>query len=93
MAEPLRVEVAYADGACQFLREVALPIGATLGDAISASGIAEATGVDVAGLDTGVWSKRAPRDRVLVDGDRVELYRPLRLDPMEARRARARNTR
>lgn len=93
MAETMRVEVAYVDGDCQFLREVMLPIGATVDEAITTCGIAEATGVDVAALDAGVWSKRAPRDRVLVEGDRVELYRPLRLDPMEARRARARGGR
>ena len=90
MAETIRVEVAYVDGACQFLREVAVPRGATLAEAITASGFAQTTGVDVDRLDAGVWSKRASRDRVLDDGDRVELYRPLRLDPMEARRARAR---
>jgi len=93
MADRIRVEVAYVDGSCQFLREIELPAGATLGEAITASGLAELTGVDAAALDSGVWSIRAPRERVLEDGDRVELYRPLRIDPMEARRARARDRR
>jgi putative ubiquitin-RnfH superfamily antitoxin RatB of RatAB toxin-antitoxin module len=36
-----------------------------------------------------VFAKKVPADRVLEEGDRVELYRPLILDPMEARRRRA----
>lgn len=48
---------------------------------------------DAAWLDTdsvGVYGKRVPPDYVLAAGDRVELYRPLRADPKEARRERAR---
>lgn len=37
----------------------------------------------------GVFGKKAPDEQVLVAGDRVELYRPLQIDPKEARRLRA----
>ena len=36
----------------------------------------------------GVWGKPVPADRVLVEGDRLEVYRPLTVDPKMARRAR-----
>jgi putative ubiquitin-RnfH superfamily antitoxin RatB of RatAB toxin-antitoxin module len=58
-------------------------------DAITASELAREAGIDAGALDAGIWSRPAPRDRVLRDGDRVELYRPLRIDPKEARRRRA----
>ncbi len=93
MAERIRVEVAYAESGRQFLRAVDLPHGSTLADAIAASMIGAEPGIDVAQLEAGIWSKPATRDRALVDGDRVELYRPLQIDPKDARRARARRAR
>lgn len=37
---------------------------------------------------TGVWGRKAMPDQVLVDGDRVEIYRALKVDPKVARRLR-----
>ena len=90
MAETIDVEVAYAEPARQFLKRVALEAGATIADAIAASGLEAELGVDASSLATGIWSKPKPRDTALADGDRVELYRPLLADPKEARRRRAR---
>ncbi|MBX3693419.1 RnfH family protein [Dokdonella sp.] len=89
MTERIRVEVAYVDARHQFLRACELAVGSTVAEAITASGLAEATGIDVDAHDAGVWSKHVARDHVLSDGDRVEVYRPLLIDPKEARRARA----
>ena len=89
MAETIEIEVAYAVPGRQFLRHVTLRSGATLADAIAASGIETELALDVAQLACGVWSKPASRDALLGDGDRVELYRPLQLDPKDARRRRA----
>jgi hypothetical protein len=89
MAETIEVEVAYAEPERQFLRRITLPIGATVADAIAASGFESAFGIDTSGLATGIWSKIAARDTRLSDGDRVEIYRPLVVDPKEARRRRA----
>ncbi len=36
----------------------------------------------------GVWGHKAKLDQCLRDGDRVEIYRPLRVDPKVARRER-----
>ena len=58
--------------------------GATLGDALLASGFPLA---DITGYS--VFGERAQVDCRLCDGDRVELLRPLQVDPMDARRHRA----
>jgi uncharacterized protein len=89
MAETITVEVAYAEPQRQFLRRVDLDEGATVADAIAASGIEREFGIDASALTTGIWSKPAARDTLLRDGDRVELYRPLAADPKDARRKRA----
>ncbi len=89
MAE-LTVEVAYAVSQRQRLVRVVLQPGATVGDAIAESRIAdEFPDDDLAAMPAGVWGRVVPRDHVLADGDRVEVYRPLAIDPKEARRRRA----
>ena len=60
-----------------------LAAGATLRDAVAAAGFS------IEGLKTGIFGKLAGPETVLRDGDRVEIYRPLALDPKEARRRRA----
>ena len=89
MAETIDVEVAYAEPERQFLRRVTLDAGATIADAIAASRLEAELGIDASSLACGIWSKPKPRDTLLADGDRVEVYRPLLADPKEARRRRA----
>jgi putative ubiquitin-RnfH superfamily antitoxin RatB of RatAB toxin-antitoxin module len=89
MADTIEVEVAYAEPARQFLRRITLRAGATIADAIAASGLEAELGIDASPLACGIWSKPKPRETPLSDGDRVELYRPLRADPKDARRKRA----
>jgi putative ubiquitin-RnfH superfamily antitoxin RatB of RatAB toxin-antitoxin module len=84
----LRIEIVYALPGRQALRRVSLSEGSTVGDALRASGLlAEFPEIDA--LRVGIFGKQAPRDTVLQDRDRVEIYRPLKGDPKEARRARA----
>jgi len=69
---------------------VRLPAGATLGDALEASGLAERhPDVDVARARVGIFGKLSDRKTVLADGDRVEVYRALIADPKERRSRRA----
>lgn len=89
MAECIQVEVAYAEAGRQFLRRLELPVGATVADAIRASGLEHAFAIDTGTLAVGIWSKPVARDALAGDGDRIELYRPLKADPKEARRRRA----
>ncbi len=85
-----RAEVCYAGPEGQFLLAVELPAGATLRDAINASGIlARVPDLVVDDRHVGVFSKPRPLSSTVAEGDRVEIYRPLKVDPREARRARA----
>ena len=85
----LRVSAVYcsAPQVCDLV-ELQLPAGATLADAVRASGLCERHALDMAALRAGIWGKLREPAHVLRDGDRIELYRPLRVDPKEARRQR-----
>ena len=88
----IAVLVCYAPPAPQAPVMLALDLapGATLAQAIEASGVAQQLqGVDPALCRTGIWGRLKGGDTVLRQYDRVELYRPLIADPMEARRRRA----
>ena len=88
-ADTIHIEVCYASEAVQFLRALQVPLGTTLEQAIALSGLAAALpGVDLNALETGIYAKKKPRDTVLREHDRVELYRPLIADPKHARRRR-----
>jgi hypothetical protein len=90
----IRVEVVYALPGREDASSVTLPASGTVRDAIVASGLLERhPGIDLAEQKCGVFGKRLPLDGMLSDGDRVEIYRPLAIDPKEARRRRARRKR
>lgn len=90
MSDRLRIEVVHVAPGQVVRRELELPAGATLGDAVHASGLLQtlSDAIDPE-RDVGVFGRRLPPSHPLHDGDRVELYRPLSIDPMEARRRRA----
>lgn len=89
-AAPISVEVVFAVPQHQALVTVELPAGATVADAISASGIErQFPQHDLALLPVGIWGRQAGRGEPLSDGDRVEIYRPLAADPRESRRTLA----
>lgn len=86
----IRVEVAYALPARQWVIAVEVPEGATVAEAIACSGIREAVpGIEIRDRMVGVFYQPCALDRVLKAGDRVEIYRPLLIDPKETRRRRA----
>ena len=86
----MNIEVAYAGPEGQWLIAVDVPAGATLIDAIAASGIrAHVPQLVVDDAHVGVFSKPATLATVLRAGDRVEIYRPLLADPKDTRRRRA----
>lgn len=60
--------------------------GATVADVIAATLPSRFPDEPLSALQAGIWGRPVDRSRVLSDGDRVELYRPLRRDPKEARR-------
>ncbi len=68
--------------------------GATLADALTASGLPlHIADIARGTIAVGVYGETKPLDAPLADGDRIEIYRPLRVDPKEARRRRARKVR
>lgn len=87
----IEVQVVYAQVDQQIVRSVRLPVGATVAEAIDASGIAKliAEG-SLDGRRIGIFSHKVALDRAVEQGDRIEIYRPLTIDPMDARRRRAR---
>ena len=88
--EMIRVEVAHARPDRQLIVQVELPAGATIREAIIASRLEDQFDRLVVAEDqVGVWGRRRPLDHALVDGDRVEIYRPLIADPKDIRRQRA----
>lgn len=94
-AEGLVVTVAYSPRA-GVVDEVTvrLPDRARLEDALRASGVLERhPDIDLAVQRVGIWGRVQPLDALLRERDRVEIYRPLQVDPKEARRQRYRKHR
>ena len=88
--ETLRVEVVYALPDRQYVLSVHLPAGATVAQAIAASGICgQRPEIDLAHHAVGVFGHRVSLDRPLREGERVEIYRALAADPKTSRRRRA----
>lgn len=87
----LCVTVAYAGPGVEAIVPVTLPAGATVADAVAASGLMERCGLGSAAVGYAIHGQRAAAHTPLADGDRVELTRPLAADAREARRARARD--
>ena len=85
----MRIHVAYVAPDRELLVAIELPSGATVDDAVRASGLTE-RGV-VVGNEAGfaIFGRPATGDTVLRDGDRVEITRALLRDPKAVRRDRA----
>ncbi|HSV83903.1 MAG TPA: RnfH family protein [Ramlibacter sp.] len=88
----MRVTVAYSPAPRQVLERVLeLPEGATVREAVLASGLlAECPGLRLEECEAGVWGRRCEWGAPLRENDRVELYRGLLVDPKVARRERFR---
>lgn len=88
----VQVEVIYAVPGHVWRRQLEMPAGATVQQALAASGLLEAfTELCDERFPVGIYGRSCTRRQVLQDGDRLEIYRPLVFDPMESRRRRARH--
>jgi len=91
----MQVEVAYALPEKQSLLSIEVPEGTTALEAVRASAINEVypeiklDNEYLADLKLGIFSMSCAHDKVLRDKDRVEIYRPLLVDPKESRKNRA----
>ena len=81
------VEIAYATPDQQFLIEVEVPLMSTALEACEAAQLDQLC-PDWRHRPIGVFSRKVTWDYELEAGDRVEIYRPLTIDPKEARRLR-----
>ena len=90
MSDPavVRVTVVYALPEEQHCVALALAPGTTLLQAVAAVALRALRGAGWAPLEAGIFNRRCPPDTVLQDGDRVEIYRPLQIDPKVARHQR-----
>ena len=91
MSDCVSVEVAYALPDKQRVVRLEVTPGTTALGAVTLSKLDEVFDELVVGseLKIGVWGKATTADRVLAAGERVEIYRPLLVDPKEVRKARA----
>lgn len=83
----IRVEVVYATPAQQYCEYVTTPPGSTALEILEKSTVLERfADIDLAASKVGVYSRLINLDTVMEDGDRLEIYRPLRADPKAVRR-------
>lgn len=88
--EKLRVEVVYALPDAQYVLSVCLAPGASVADALEASGIcARHPEIDLTRRVVGIFGRRVRLSQRLRQDDRVEVYRALVADPKSSRRRRA----
>ncbi|PXF63795.1 RnfH family protein [Kangiella spongicola] len=90
MDNKLRVEVCYALPEEQTLLELMVDKDVTVEEVIHQSGVMELhPEIDLSKNKVGIFSKLTTLDATLHDGDRIEIYRPLLIDPKEVRKQRA----
>ncbi len=84
----MQIVIAYARAAREVHElSLELPAGTTVAQALAASGLSKLY-PETESAPCGVWGRKASADQILRNGDRVEVYRALRVDPKVARRER-----
>ncbi len=92
MSDMIKIEVAYATPALQKIISFNVPDGTSVFDAACESGIEKFfPEINFDTIDMGIFGKvvKKPKDQKIRAGERVELYRPLIIDPKQARLNRA----
>ena len=86
----MRISVVYAAPSLQIQGDYQIPAPATVADVLRlAAADPRFADVDLVGSPVGIFGLVVDRGRTLSDGDRIEIYRPLAVDPKLARRRRA----
>ena len=90
MPDKILVEVAYALPEEQVIISIKVPTKFNVKQAIERSGVQKKfPSIDLSKNKVGIFGKKTTLDHLLKDRDRIEIYRPLILDPKEMRRKRA----
>lgn len=85
------VQICYAEPEKQIILDIKVPANTRLVDAIFQSGIMDQLSITVKEGEVGIFGKKKPFHTLLKAHDRIEIYRPLKISPQEARRQRARS--
>lgn len=86
----ISIEIAFATPERQKIITLTMPVGTILIEAVRQSGIVDLfPDLDLDHAEFGIWSKTKPKTEKLQNGQRIEIYRPLIVDPKESRRKRA----
>ena len=92
IAVMLEIEVVYGLPDKQVLKKMNVQNGCTAREAVCQSGLDEIfSELDLQTAPLGIFSKSVKSETLLRDKDRIEIYRPLLIDPKEARRKRVQN--
>lgn len=93
MTSTIHVEVVYALPHLQIIKSIAIPDDCSVAQAIRYSGILEQfPEIDLTHNKLGIFGRFTNLGALLRHNDRIEIYRPLIIDPKEARRIRASKT-
>lgn len=86
----MKVECVYASETDQYLVALTIQEGATIAEVIQAAGVLQAyPELAMETINVGIFAQKKTLDDQVKSGDRIEIYRPLAINPMDARRSRA----
>ncbi len=86
----MNIEVVYALPERQYRQLLKLPVGSTINDALAALNFEPYS--LITDVKVGIFGKEKPLDYALLEGERLEIYRPLLADPKERRRLKVDKT-
>ncbi len=85
MANEINVEVVFADREQQYAVDLTVPAGISVQQVIEYSGLLHTCQIDLETMAVGIFAKKVGLTTTVAAGDRVEIYRPLLIDPKQAR--------
>lgn len=86
----ITIEIVFALPQQQFLKQFQVPVGTSIYKAIKLSGVENFyPKKDHSALKTGIYGKITSPETILYQNDRIEIYRPLIIDPKEKRRLKS----
>ena len=86
----LQIEVVFSDSRHQKLIQVLVPVNTTISEALKLSGVLlDFPNIDLNKNKVGIFGKLCNLDKKINEGDRIEIYQPLVLDPKKIRSNRA----
>lgn len=86
----LQIEVVFSDSRHQKLIQVLVPVNTTISEALKLSGVLlDFPNIDLNKNKVGIFGKLCNLDKKINEGDRIEIYQPLVIDPKKIRLNRA----